>query len=179
MTCDCVNVKLCVDPADLNLPEKASIEETVAGLDDAKYTTPAGVAAAIAESACDCPPGGTGGGSFNLVTDGPEVAIPGEYWEGKQVYAQKINFGALPNDALKEIAHNIPNIDEFMLDYSRSWMVSSEGRRGCLNQPGTSSNPVTFWVTKTTLQCRAFIDRRSYSAVIVVLYTKTTDEPIA
>ena len=62
MACDCVNVKLCVDPADLNLPEKASIEETVAGLDDAKYTTPAGVAAAIAESACDCPPGGTGQG---------------------------------------------------------------------------------------------------------------------
>lgn len=79
MTCDCVNVKLCVDPADLNLPEKASIEETVAGLDDAKYTTPAGVAAAIAESACDCPPGGTGTGMRVWESDWFNIAASGVY----------------------------------------------------------------------------------------------------
>ena len=79
MTCDCVNVKLCVDPADLNLPEKASIEETVAGLDDAKYTTPAGVAAAIAESACDCPPGGTGTGMRVWESDWFDIAASRAY----------------------------------------------------------------------------------------------------
>ena len=177
MTCDCVNVKLCVDPADLNLPEKASIEETVAGLDDAKYTTPAGVAAAIAESACDCPPGGSGGGSFNLVTDGPEVAIPGEYWAGKQVYAKQINFGALPNDSQKSKAHNIDHMDLFCVDESRSWVVDGVGNHRGLSRPTTSH--YNYYVNNSAIYISTSFNASSYYATVTLLYTKTTDEPIA
>ena len=121
--------------------------------------------------------GGSGGGSFNLVTDGPEVAIPGEYWAGKQVYAKQINFGALPNDSQKSKAHNIDHMDLFCVDESRSWVVDGVGNHRGLSRPTTSH--YNYYVNNSAIYISTSFNASSYYATVTLLYTKTTDEPIA
>ena len=181
-----INVTLlyCIkhdEPETLPVPEKASTAETVTGEDDAKYVTPAGVAAAIAAQPAPQP-----------VT--PDLRLERETpwpmrYKGKQVYARLVDFGTLPVAyGMKMFSHLIPDIEWCQVAWDYSTI-----RGGSATQ---SADAVTLGLVSTppgalNMQWRVFMDKNAihahsltnnantaWSAEVCVLYTKTTDEPL-
>ena len=176
-----VNLLYCIkhdEPETLPIPEKASTAEAVAGTDDEKYVTPAGVAAAIAAQPAPQP----------VTPDlrlGVETLWPMRY-QGKQVYAKLVNFGQLPASGVRFTTHGILNIEWCQV----SWDYSSVRKND-------DPDLVTLGVVSTAppaynIQWRIFVNKNSiqahplnsinsngdWSAIICVLYTKTTDSPL-
>ena len=179
-----VNLLYCIkhdEPETLPVPEKASTAETVTGEDDAKYVTPAGVAAAIAAQPAPQP-----------VT--PDLRLERETpwpmrYKGKQVYARLVDFGTLPVAyGMKMFSHLIPDIEWCQVAWDYSTI-----RGGSATQ---SADAVTLGLVSTppgalNMQWRVFMDKNAihahsltnnantaWSAEVCVLYTKTTDEPL-
>ena len=157
---------------------KASIDEAVAGTDDAKYVTPAGVAAAIAAQPAPQP----------IIPDlrlGVETLWPMRY-QGKQVYAKLVNFGQIPASGVRSTTHGIPDIEWCQV----SWDYSTVRKNNDADQVTlgvVSSIPPAYavhWrvlVNKNSIQAHplnAINTNADWSAVICVLYTKTTDEAL-
>ena len=164
---------------------KASTDEAVAGTDDTKYVPSAGVAAAIAESACNCPPGGSGGGFIPNLRFGQETRWPLLY-NNKQVYAKLVDFGQLPANGERDAAHGIADIEwcQVSWDYST---VRKSGDADLATLGVISTAPPSYgihwriFVDKTNIQAQplnASNNNTDWSAVVCVLYTKTTDEPL-
>lgn len=160
------------------VPEKASIDESVAGTDDVKYVTPAGVAAAIAAHPAPAP----------VIPDlrlNQETLWPTRY-EGKQVYAKLINFGALPAAyGLRATTHGIQDVDWIQIswDYSviRKNNDANKVTLGLVSTPPpTLSIQWRFLVDKTSVQAHSLVNASSsdWNAIICILYTKTTDQPV-
>ena len=157
---------------------KASIDEAVAGTDDAKYVTPAGVAAAIAAQPAPQP----------VIPDlrlGVETLWPMRY-QGKQVYAKLVNFGQIPASGFRSVTHGIQNIEwcQVSWDYST---VRKNSDADLVTLGVVSSIPPAYavhWrvlVNKASIQAHplnAINTNADWSAVICVLYTKTTDEAL-
>ncbi len=159
------------EPETPSVPEKASIDETVVGTDDAKYVTPAGVAAAIAAQPAPQP----------IIPDlrvGVETLWPMRY-QGKQVYAQLVECGSFPNDSTKSIPLNIPNIDWMQIswDYSRvSGPETDPMFRGPMYHFGSATARIL--ALRDRLDMRTSTTYSHHSATVCILYTKTTDQPV-
>ncbi len=124
----------------------------------------------------DLPGGGQSGGPFNLVIGGPEVPVSGEYWEGKQVYAKRIDFGALPNNKSKYIAHGLTNMQQYTLDTARSWTVAADGvTHGLFNYSSSDNSSIWFDISLENIRGTTKSNRTNMSAIVTVLFTKTTD----
>mgnify|MGYP003623388042 CR=1 FL=1 len=99
---------------------------------------------------------------------------------GKQVYARMIDFGPLPNNGIKELAHNIPDVDWIQVNQNMS--IVHSGRFN--NHPAAcpvcagAANSWYFTVTSEFIRFYTGIDRQNYSATVCLMYTKTTDEPL-
>ena len=159
------------EPETPPVPEKASIAEAVAGTDDAKYVTPAGVAAAIAAQPAP-----------QFITPdlrvGVETLWPMRY-QGKQVYAQLINYGSFPNNDTKIFPHNIPNIDWMQIswDYSRiSGPAEYPKFRGPVYHFGNTTARI--YASREDIEMRTNLTYSMHSATVCILYTKTTDQPV-
>lgn len=100
----------------------------------------------------------------------------GTWIDGKPLYEKTVNFGALPNATVKQVAHNIADVD-------RIWIAGGYARNGSnfhnqLNLSGTASISSQWYmgVNLTVIQCETGSNRTGYTECYVVLhYTKTTD----
>ena len=97
----------------------------------------------------------------------------GAKWiDGKPIYRKVIDFGALPNNDTKYVAHNIANIDN-ITDISIIAKNTSE-----FLILATGKNSVTdfnTWITTTNINIHTDSNRTSFSAYVTLEYTKTTD----
>lgn len=93
---------------------------------------------------------------------------------GKPMYAKLIDFGALPGEnSEKSVPHGISNMDQFGIDFGRSFVDQGNGNRHALFYPNTVPNG--FWrakVNETHVAIQAGAGRTSFSAVVCVWYTK-------
>ena len=102
------------------------------------------------------------------------------YWtDGKPIYRKVIDFGTLPNNTTKNVAHNISNLKS-VVKLEGIATFTSGGVQGWMSLPlqyvGSNSNyNVQLTANATNVIIQANTDRSSYSATIYIEYTKTTD----
>ncbi len=97
----------------------------------------------------------------------------GETWiDGKPLYTKTINFGNLPNNANKNVEHEIQNYDVIFVDFSASYATNNSGQFQGVNSVGLG---LTTYINGGDVVCITNSDRTSWVAVITIKYTKTTD----
>ena len=88
-----------------------------------------------------------------------------ERYLGKPVYCKLVDFGKLPNNAVKDVAHGISN-----LQYAISVTGESNGDNLIGNMYITYVN-----IGSTKIGIKTNADRSGVSATVLIKYTKTTD----
>lgn len=106
--------------------------------------------------------------TYNIVT-GKEIAT-NEYVDGKQVYRKRINFGALPNNTTKRVAHNLTSVT-----FVRFSVSCTNASGYCINLPyvdlGASVCTVPT-ITNTEIVIKSVTDQTTYNAYVDLYYTK-------
>lgn len=95
--------------------------------------------------------------------------------DGKPIYRKVIDFGNLPNTTSKTVAHNISNIDKII---TLTGTATDGTRTLCLpaNSPDGLAYSINLYTPNlTNITVGTGVDRSTYSAYIVLEYTKTTD----
>lgn len=96
--------------------------------------------------------------------------------DGKKIYRKTVDFGALPNSTVKEIAHGVANMARIVKIEGIIQMSSTNWTATPLVYQGVdSSYNAEFQVTTTKVHCATSQDRSNLSAIITFWYTKTTD----
>ena len=100
----------------------------------------------------------------------PPMALGVEYrtterYKGKPVYCKLVNFGKLPNNTYKDVAHGISN-----LQYAISVSGDSNGENLIGNTYITYVN-----IGSTNIRIKTNADRSGVGATVLIKYTKTTD----
>lgn len=97
------------------------------------------------------------------------------FWvDNKPIYSQTINFGSLPNNGSKNVAHNISNIDK-VVNYRGIAYSSSAFRTLPTCSPLNLTYNIDLYVDTTDIHIITGIDRTSYTSYVTIEYTKTTD----
>lgn len=100
----------------------------------------------------------------------PPMLLGGEYrtterYLGKPVYCKIVDFGKLPNNTIKDVAHGISNLKS---------AISVTGESNGDNLIGNAY--ITYvHVFSTNIRIKTNTDRSSVSATVLIKYTKTTD----
>lgn len=103
-----------------------------------------------------------------------EEKVVGTWIDGKPIYQKTVNFGNLPNNAVKQLEHNIDNLDAVV--EIKGWAKRSNHSILPIPFPGNASNTVEISIYPfTSIYCLTKTDMSLWSAYITLLYTKTTD----
>lgn len=98
---------------------------------------------------------------------------------GKPIYTKTIDFGALPNNTTKSIPHNLSNVEWISIDEDSSYIIIGSNPievRAALNpNPLGLSSSWSTYATVNNISILTGADRTSWSGIITVQYTKTTD----
>lgn len=102
----------------------------------------------------------------------------GVWVNGMPLYQKTINFGALPNNTTKSVAHNIDNLASVAQVYGISWNDSgSYVPIPFINTLGIGSS-CQLEVSSTNIMIRTGTNLSSYGhGFVTIRYTKTTDVP--
>lgn len=103
-----------------------------------------------------------------------EETLTNKVWiDGKPIYRKVVDCGALPNNSLKTVAHNIANIGFVINLYG----IASDGSEW-LPLPASyySNSAVGLSVDGTNISLRPYTNRTTYTTTYVTIeYTKSTD----
>ena len=116
---------------------------------------------------------------------GQETLWPARY-EGKQVYAKLVNFGALPAGyGLRMVTHDIQDVDWIQISWDYSVVrKANDANKVSLGLVSTSASAGNirwrFLVDKNSVQAHSLTadPNTDWNGVICVLYTKTTEQPV-
>lgn len=96
-------------------------------------------------------------------------------WLGKPLYRKTINFGVLPNNTSKQVAHGISNLKDTVNIYGYSYR-SSDNTHVTLPYVATGTQNIACYVNGSYVIVLTYQDRRLFLESYVTLeYTKTTD----
>ena len=115
--------------------------------------------------------------AINATSDYSSIeTIVGTWINGKPIYRKVIDIGNLPNDDIKNVAHNISNLG-FV---SRLYLAITSGISFYnANMAGTSTiysgGTVVVRATNDNIQIGTTHDYSSHSGYAIIEYTKTTD----
>lgn len=102
-----------------------------------------------------------------------EQKTGGTWIDGKPIYRKVVYCGALPNNTVKTVAHNIANI-KWVVKYNG---MASDGNEW-LQLPASyySTSAIGLSADSTNISLRPYSNRTSYTTTLVTIeYTKTTD----
>lgn len=102
--------------------------------------------------------------------------VVGTWVDGSTLYEKTINFGALPNNTEKSVAHNISNVDKIWISDGFVF-TSSNTFYGLVHTAGSSQTMQYAWdtnVDRTNVTIETYSDRSTLLAYITVRYTKTS-----
>lgn len=93
---------------------------------------------------------------------------------GKTVYGKEIDFGALPNNTTKTVAHGVTAPSALWIDLNASFIKAVDGSTFPMSYVDKSSllNQITSFSNLTSVGIITGIDRTTYTAKIVINYTK-------
>ena len=104
-----------------------------------------------------------------------EEKIVGKWIDGKPLYQKTINFGALPNNTTKDVAHGVSNM-KLMVE---CWGIATSSSE-IMSLPRVSTGPtdpkysVALSASTSNIKITTGYDRTSFSAYVTIRYTKTT-----
>ena len=103
----------------------------------------------------------------------------GFFTDFKPLYQKTINFGALPTNGSKSLAHSLADIDKIWIHdgYVDGTVLSLAGTfplQLCIS--GRTGATWAFYVNKSYIVCDANGNASGYTASVTVRYTKTTDD---
>lgn len=102
----------------------------------------------------------------------------GIWRDNKPLYAKTVNFGALPNNDVKDVSHGIADIDKVWIAGGFAYQPNGDfSNQLSLNVPNSSASGWYFGATTSLVRCQTGSDRTNYSAFVTLYYTKTTDTP--
>lgn len=95
--------------------------------------------------------------------------------DGKAIYKKTIDFGALPNNTTKSVAHNITNLDK-IIKVEQHINNGSSNAKGFLILASTPANTTGFnlYGNNTQICIATNSDRSGVTAYITLFYTKTS-----
>lgn len=98
----------------------------------------------------------------------------GKYWiDGKKIYRKTINFGSLPNRSDKYVNHNISNLNNIWVEEDASFCKTNDNSYYPVSLGSSNGN---YWVANyTSIRVSTSYDRRDWTAIITLNYTKTTN----
>lgn len=100
--------------------------------------------------------------------------VIGTWIDGKPLYERTLSLGALPNNSIKTVPHNIANVD--LIFVSDSFFQTGAGASSYLNFTNDSTAGQTeILVDRTNVEIWAGSNRTSWNGYVTVRYTKTTD----
>jgi|GEM_PF-3173526 len=116
-------------------------------------------------------------GTSELPAYSTSEVLTSERWtDGKPLYKKTINFGTLPNNTSKNVAHNIANAETIFIDLGKSYIPFSDTFFAIYYNYLPNSSSPRWAVTQTNVNCVSFSDLSALtSCYITILYTKTTD----
>lgn len=122
----------------------------------------------------------SGGGNNKNIYSTDEQKI-GTWINGKPLYQKTFDFGALPNSALKDVAHGIANVAMIWVYDGFCYQPNGDYFAQLINTApvsGTADNKGEwyFGCSSTYIRCLTAQDRSNYSAYVTLRYTKTTDQ---
>lgn len=101
----------------------------------------------------------------------------GEYWtNGKKIYTKSFNFGTLPNTGTKYLSHGIANVELIWIDGENTSVWAPVGTSFAPSLG--AGNPVLnwySWVSSTEIAYVTGNNRTTYTSIVTVRYTKTTN----
>lgn len=100
--------------------------------------------------------------------------VVGEWIDGKPIYQKTIDFGALPNNTVKTIAHGISNLKR-VIHTSTTWTQQGTYSGSLEVMGGDSTAGVDLYVDATNISITTSTDSSNRSVYITLQYTKTTD----
>lgn len=103
--------------------------------------------------------------------------IIGTWIDGSTLYQKTVEFGALPNATIKDLAHNISNVDNIWISGGFAKNTSGDFNNQLVLTIPNSTYAIGNWyfgVTKTNIRCVTDSDRTNYSAYVTLQYTKTS-----
>ena len=105
-----------------------------------------------------------------------EVKTNATWIDGKPIYKKTIDFGALPNNAIKNIDHGVANIAQVVkIEGIISFGSGNWSPIPLVYKGEHSTYNAEFQVSTTQVHCATSQDRSNLSAIITFYYTKTTD----
>lgn len=102
----------------------------------------------------------------------------GFFTNNKPLYQKTINFGALPNDTSKSLAHSVANIDKIWIfdGYVDGTVLSLAGTFPLQLCISSRTGAIwAFYANESYIVCDAEGDASGYNASVTIRYTKTTD----
>ena len=127
--------------------------------------------------------GGSGGAVIPDLRVGVETKWPMRYM-GKQVYARLVDCGGLPASATtKVVAHNAPDVDWAQISWDYSYVMDSNSSFpqyfSLFYMQPSGSNRFRFTVSNSDILISTNAGFSSWNtAIVCMLYTKTTDEAL-
>lgn len=107
-----------------------------------------------------------------------EVLTSERWTNGKPIYKKTIDFGALPNNTTKNVAHGVSDLEFGFIDKDMSYSIVTATPTSWypldLSTNNTSANRYAY-VSSSNVSIVTYTDRTSLSAIITIRYTKTTD----
>ena len=105
--------------------------------------------------------------SLSYSTD--EIKTGGKWIDGKPIYKKVVDFGALPNNTSKTVAHGISNLEKAIM--ASGFAINNNGES--IYIPHTLSG---FYINKTNITLNTTYNYSSYTETYITIeYTKTTD----
>lgn len=99
----------------------------------------------------------------------------GTWVDGKPIYKKTIDFGSLPNNSTKNVAHGISNLGD-VIDIRGTAKASWGTYQLPLVFSGSDVNYITnVSVNATNISMSNSADRSGFTAYVTLYYTKTTD----
>ena len=115
------------------------------------------------------------GGLFDYSTTENDT---GQTWiNNKPIYRKVVEFGNLPNNTSKTVAHGISNLETFV---KCDFIATRSSDKDTLFIPYSTFNTnntggIIFYMNSVNIYATTVSDRSAYSGVIILEYTKTTD----
>lgn len=104
----------------------------------------------------------------NVIT-GNEIPT-NEYIDGKQVYRKRVNFGTLPNNTTKRVAHNLTSVT---FDKHLVSCINASGYNITLPYVDIGASVCTVsTITNTEIVIKSITDQSTYTAYVDLYYTK-------
>jgi hypothetical protein len=124
------------------------------------------------------------GGSFMLSTNVSDYystneKIIGVWTDGKPLYQKTVNFGTLPNNTKKAVAHGISNIEK-VISIDGSAYGTTGGIFYAFTFPNVGTNnqyayDIAIDITGANIDITTQTDRTFLTGIVTIKYTKTTD----